>query len=199
MIAQFQFNIFINGIVIGTSSLLSYPFCYFMITKIKRRTLGLACFTIVLLCSSVLIFFWHPKNDEVVQPLSENIGILVAFFIIGFVITVEYIFYEVYLLELYPTQVRLIGGSFATVMGGVTISFADFIIDGCNNAGFSVMIVFCGFSILSLLVSVKLPETWGRTPADFIEELAEKMTCTSYASIDGCSSNNGAIEEIKAE
>jgi hypothetical protein len=98
MIAQFQFDIFVNGVVIGASSLLSYPFCYFTITKIKRKSLGLTCFGIVLLCSSVLIFFWHPKNDEVAQPVSENIGILVAFFIIGFVITVEYIFYEVYLL-----------------------------------------------------------------------------------------------------
>lgn len=80
-------------------------------------------FVIVFICSFVLIFFWQPKDSQSSLSVSENIGILVAFFVIAFVITVEYIFYEVYMLELYPTQVRLIGGSFATVIAGITIAF----------------------------------------------------------------------------
>lgn len=69
----------------------------------------------------------------------------------------EYIIFEVYLLELYPTQVRLIGGSFVTFFSGITISFSDFIIDGCERAGFSVMIIFTIFAVLSILSSLKLP------------------------------------------
>lgn len=56
---------------------------------------------------------------------------LILFFIISFVITAEFIFLEVYLLELYPTQIRIIGDSFAQIIGGIAIAFVDFIIDAC--------------------------------------------------------------------
>ena len=88
MIAQFQFDLYINGLVIGVSSLLAYPFCYFSIAKFKRKTTALTFFSVILVCSFVMIFFWHPRSDEVAQPIAENIGVLVAFFIIGFAITV---------------------------------------------------------------------------------------------------------------
>ena len=103
--------------------------------------------------------------------MGEKVTIMIVFFLMSFTITSQYIFLEVYVLELYPTQIRLIGDSFAQIIGGIAIAFVDFIIDGCEDSGFSVMIVFCIFAALSMVVSSRLPETFGKTPPDFIKEL----------------------------
>jgi len=84
-------------------------------------------------------------------------GVLVLFFTISFIITAEYIFLEVYVFELYPTQIRIIGTSFVMVVGSVVISFSDYIIDACENHGFPIMIVFCLLAGVSIIVSLKLP------------------------------------------
>jgi MFS family permease len=97
---------------------------------------------------------------------------MVAFFIISFIISAEFTFFYVYLTEVYPTQVRVIAISVVTVAGGITTSLADLIITLCENAGFSVMIVFAIASFISILVSLKLPETFQTPPPDLIEELA---------------------------
>jgi len=65
MIAQFEFNIFISGVVVGLSSLIAYPFCYWAITRIRRKVMSLVCFALVLGCSFILLFIWHPKKEEV--------------------------------------------------------------------------------------------------------------------------------------
>ena len=84
-----------------------------------------------------------------------------------------------YLLELYPTQIRLIGDSFVQIIGGIAIAFVDFIIDACEDNDFSIMIVFCIFAAVSIAISFMLPETFGKTPPDFIKELAPHYSLQS--------------------
>ena len=74
-------------------------------------------------------------------------------------ITNEYTFFWVYLTELYPAQIRIIGVSFVTVMGGVAISVSDLLVTVAQNSGFSVMIIFSIFAFISFLASLKLKET----------------------------------------
>ena len=62
-----------------------------------------------------------------------------------------------YLIELYPTQVRVIGMSVVTVIGGITIAVSDLIITLANNANFSVMIIFCIFAGIGIVMSICLP------------------------------------------
>ena len=61
-----------------------------------------------------------------------------------------------YITELFPTQARVVGYSLVTVLGGITIAVSDLLITLANNSGFSVMILFAAFSLLSLLVSCGL-------------------------------------------
>ena len=55
------------------------------------------------------------------------------------------------------------------------LAFVDFIIDGLENSEVSIMVMFCGLAVLSLGVTLKLPETFGKKRGDFIEELAVEI------------------------
>ena len=155
MLADFDFSIFINGLVIGLASAVSYIFSYFAITRAYRKVVAIVSFSIILVLSFVLIFIWDSNSSE--EEEGTNILILVFFFVISFVITVEYTFFFVYLIELYPTQVRVIGISVVTVVGGITISVSDLIITLSKNGNFSIMIIFCSLAAVSILVSICLP------------------------------------------
>ena len=87
MIAQFDFDIFLSGFIIGFSSLLAYPFCYFTITKVRRRVMGIINLGIVLISSLILVFIWNPRSAEVESSDLENIVELILFFVISFFTT----------------------------------------------------------------------------------------------------------------
>lgn len=172
--AQFDFNIFISGTVIGASALVAFPIAFLMIAKLKRRMVAMFSFGTVLVCATVLIFYWHPKKQGISQPISENIGVLVGFFIIGVVTAIEYSFFDVYLFELYPTQVRMLGTTFTFTTANLIMPSMGFIIDACSRNNFSVMYVICAAAIVAIVISYKLPETFGLTPPDLIDELNEQ-------------------------
>ena len=98
MIGSLHFSIYINGLVIGSSSLVAFPFAFYLVAKVNRRTVSVACLTVILVSAFVMSFYWHPKSHEVKQPLAENVGVLIGFFLIGVATAIEYSFIEVYLL-----------------------------------------------------------------------------------------------------
>ena len=85
MLADFQFSIFLNVVVIGSASAVSYIFSYFAINHIKRKTMATVSFIIIFVISFVLIFFWDPNGEFL--DVKANIAILIAFFVITLVIT----------------------------------------------------------------------------------------------------------------
>lgn len=87
MLNDFQLDILINGAVLGVSYVLSEVFCYFVVKNLKRKSLAVVSMAIILVCSLVLIFFYRPKTDGTNLPLSGNIGILAALFIITFCVS----------------------------------------------------------------------------------------------------------------
>lgn len=94
---------------------------------------------------------------------------LIMIFVFRFAISVEYTFFYVYFNELYPTQVRVLGTSLVSLMGGVMVTVAPEIIDACIEHGFPIMIIFSILSACSCFFSYKLPETFKKTPPDVIE------------------------------
>ena len=56
-------DIFASGLIIGSSSLVAYPFCYFAITRVKRKVMALLSFGLVFIFSLALVFIWHPQSD----------------------------------------------------------------------------------------------------------------------------------------
>lgn len=64
MLDQFKLDIFINGLVVGVSEIISYPICYYMITRIRRRSVAYVCYFLTFACSVVLIFAWKQGDTS---------------------------------------------------------------------------------------------------------------------------------------
>lgn len=169
MLDQFKLNIFINGLVIGVSEIIAYPVCYFLIMKSRRQYIAYACFAATFVCSVILTFIWNQGDQN--PDVASSIGVLALIFVFRFAISLEYTFFYVYFNECYPTQIRVIGTSLVSVMGGIVVTIAPEIIDACISGGFPIMILFAVLSGLSALCSYKLPETFQKTPPDVIQEL----------------------------
>ena len=60
----------------------------------------------------------------------------------------------------------MLGTGLVSTMGGVTITIAPVFIQLCLNSGFPIMIVFGALSLISGLLSSRLPETLGAPPHD---------------------------------
>jgi hypothetical protein len=174
MLNDFQLNIFINGAVLGTSYVLSEIFCYAVVKNFKRKNLAILSMATILVCSIALIFVYRPKTDGEVLPLSGNIGILAALFIITFCVSAEFTYFYIYVSELYPIQIRIIGISLINFTGAIAIALSQQIITSCLTSGFNVMIVFALFAIASVIASLFLPETLDNPAGELIYELSEK-------------------------
>jgi hypothetical protein len=81
----------------------------------------------------------------------------------------------VYWSEVLPTQARVIGIAVVSIVGSLSIVFADLIITLCKNSGVSIMIIFAACAFVSILASLKLPETLNQPPPDLVEEIAKKV------------------------
>ena len=90
-------------------------------------------------------------------------------FVVIFAISIEYTFFYVYLTELYPSQIRVVGISLITLTSGITLAVTQLIIDKSIESGFSVMIIFCMFAAASIVASFFLPETFQMKPVDMIK------------------------------
>ncbi len=87
MLDQFKLDIFINGLVVGVSEIISYPICYFMITRIRRRIVAYGCYLLTFICSMVLIFIWKQGSTED-EDIGSSIGVLALIFVFRFAISV---------------------------------------------------------------------------------------------------------------
>lgn len=168
MMDQFRFNIFVDGLVVGFSELLAYPLCYFLIMLFSRRGMAFFCFSLTTATSLLLFFTWSDS------PTQGNGLLLVLIFVLRFTITVEYTFFYVYFMELYPTQVRVLGTSFVALCGGVMVSMAPEIIDFFKNNGFPITLLFALFSVLAIVCSYFLPESFHTVPPEVILELKSR-------------------------
>ena len=111
MLAQFNLNIFINGLVIQSSQILASVASFFMISRCPRKVVTYVVFTIILLISTLLIFIWDQDKNDTSDTLTDVI-VLGCVFIIDFAITIEFNFFTIYFNELYPAQIRLVGIGF---------------------------------------------------------------------------------------
>lgn len=94
MLDKFKMNIFINGLVVGISELISYPICYLLIMKTKRQFIAYGCFATTFACSTILTFMWNQEDEN--PDIGKSIGVLVFIFIFRFAISLEYTFFYVY-------------------------------------------------------------------------------------------------------
>ena len=86
MLDQFNFTIFVNGIAVQLSQILSILPSYFFINKITRRKLAIVSLLIIGLSSIVMIFIWDQDKSDITDIWS-NIAVIIFVFIISLAIT----------------------------------------------------------------------------------------------------------------
>ena len=94
-------------------------------------------------------------------------------FIFRYAITVEFTIFYVYLNELFPTQVRVLGFALLMVTGGLSLTFVPLLLEVCLENGVSIMAIFALLSGFSAFLSKYLPETINVPPPEIIEELRD--------------------------
>ena len=97
---------------------------------------------------------------------------LVFLFFIELTVSNAFNNYAVYLNELYPTQIRIVGIAFIKMFGAITTMVSSQIIHACISSGFKIMILFTILAGVSIVLYYLLPETHGKRPPEVIEELA---------------------------
>ena len=96
MLDRFKLNIYLNGVALGVSTMLTYPLCYFIVPKTPRRLAAYIGFGVSGLCSLVTLFVWDQNPSADTPSLGKNIGILVLIFVFRFSINIESVFYFIY-------------------------------------------------------------------------------------------------------
>lgn len=124
--------------------------------KFKRRTTGIVSYVIILVCSVVLIFIWDQDETEITD-IGSNVIVLILLFVIEMIVSNAFNFFAIYLNEIFPTQVRVIGVGFVKTFAAMTSMVASQIIDACLNGGFKIMILFTVMALLSIGLYIILP------------------------------------------
>jgi hypothetical protein len=156
MLNQFNFDIFLNGAAIESAQIFAGIFGYLTIYRLPRRLEGCVSFAVIMLCSVVLIFIWDQDETEITD-IRANIVVLLLVFFIELTVSNAFNFYAVYLNELYPTQIRIIGVGFIKTFGSLTIMTSSQIINACLNSGFKIMLLFAILAAFSIFLSYILP------------------------------------------
>ena len=170
MLDQFHFSIYINGLVVQLSQIIASIVASFIVFRLKRKLFGLISFGAIVVFAGTLVFIWDQDKDEV-GDLGSNVLVLCFIFGIEFAITAEFNFFLVYINELFPTQVRVIGIGMIKTFGGSSLMLSALIISACKSSGFPIMAVFSVLAALSIICLCFLPETFGLMPAEVVEEL----------------------------
>ena len=89
--------------------------------------------------------------------LTNSIVVIVLFFVFRFAICLEYATFFIYFNELYPTQVRVLGTSLVSSIGGIMAIIAPLLLEYCFQVGFPVMVIFTFMSVFCLYYSKQLP------------------------------------------
>ena len=132
-----------------------------MINRIGRQAAAYTCYGIALVCALGLWLIWTPGGTN----LTNSSQVLTLIFIMRFAITTECTYFYVYFNELYPTQVRVLGTGFISVIGALSIAFAPLLLHFLLTNGFqqSIMLLFAFMSAISIASSYFLPETLGKS------------------------------------
>jgi MFS family permease len=162
-------NLYWNFFLAGLVEFPSYILCMASFRYIGRRPLlavtmlgaGICCFAIVLLCI-------HDRESMSVW--------IQGFAIFGkFWITISFGLIYVYTAEIYPTVFRQIGVGACSVVGRTGSILAPFVKELITFTSFGlVMSIFGGLSILTFLLSMKLPETKDTEMPDTMQDATNR-------------------------
>ncbi|KAL4446441.1 hypothetical protein ABPG74_001182 [Tetrahymena malaccensis] len=157
------YDLYLNQLVAGTGELVTLIISNFVIPKfLRKRSIIIATFLSILICLSYSIV----KNNE---TQTAFIGLLRVSNIFQLGI------FQVYIPELYPTQVRSVGAGIIFGLGNFGSVVAPYVVSKADSIGIGQMVFVGVIGVLGLIASIFLRETFNKPLQDQIEELKAKQ------------------------
>ena len=132
-----------------------------MISRCGRKITAIIGYSTSLICAIILFFVWNQGSTQS-QSEFTSIFVLVLVFVFRFVVTVVYTYLFVYIVELFPTQVRVLGTGVFYTMGGISVTLCPLFIHFCMSHGVSIMAFLVVSCAINIYLSNLLPETLGK-------------------------------------
>lgn len=154
VIDKIGFNIFVSSYVVQFSELIVYIPLYVFVDKIPRVKAGIFLFSIAGFCSSLLLFIYKPPGcDFCPEAVAELI--IVAIFRASSAL--YFILMYIYMVELYPSRSRAMGGGIASSVGTLASSLSPIVLGLFDRNGLNPNILFAVLALLSVGVVTLLP------------------------------------------
>jgi MFS family permease len=115
-IDKFEIDIFVLQIILSVSDIIAYPIACFFIATAKRKQIGLKCFLISGVCNFIAgLITSSPGCTTCVNDIAKLVLIFSARYCVSYYYGVLFI----YVIEIYPEQIRTIGFGTVSAVGAV--------------------------------------------------------------------------------
>lgn len=167
-IDKFEVNIFLLQVILSISDCIAYPIACYFIANSQRKKVGIRCFLLSALFNFIAFLI---VNDEDCPSCFSHMAKLLAMFLSRFCVSYYYGILFIYVIEIYPEQIRTIGFGSVSALGALGAVCTQKIIQVFISFDKDPLIYFTIISIFCLYSCSKLPETHGMPLQVQIEEL----------------------------
>lgn len=157
-IDKFKINIFVLQIILSISDIVAYPIACFFIASAKRKNIGLKCFLISGVCN-LLAGFITSSNDCV--TCFADVCKILFMFCSRYCVSYYYGALFIYVVEIYPEQIRTIGFGTVSAIGSLGALSVQKVMEFSTRNGHDPLFYFALFSFFCLIFTTRLPETQG--------------------------------------
>ena len=155
-IDQFSLDIFILQAILSVSECLAYPIACIFIAKAKRKTIGVKCF---LFCALFNLLALLVSTDPSCVYCFGSIAKITLLFFSRFCVAYYYGALFIYVVEIYPEQIRTIGFGTASGVGALGALAMQKVIQIAEENNQDPLVTFTLFACLCMYFTIKLPET----------------------------------------
>ena len=149
-------NPFLSQVVISISEIISYPICFFFITRTPRIKSGYIFFGLSAIFTGILVFVTPPDYcNGCIEGFIEIILVFCSRFCICYYFSIFFL----YVTEIFPLRARGLGFGIASAFGAVASASAQFIFSEMEERGINSMIFLTIAAILPMIVLTFLDET----------------------------------------
>ena len=120
IMARFHFSLYASGMMLGIAQLLPTVIAIFLINILPRRMVSLVTLTVIFIACIIITFMWDQYSKSA-SSSGTNMTVMLLVCLIQGLTAFEFAFFVLYICELYPTQVRVLGIGFIKTFGSVPI------------------------------------------------------------------------------
>ena len=156
-IDKFKLNIFLLQGILSISECVAYPIACFFIHNTKRKSIGIKCFALCALFNFMAYLIPSGECDDCLSNLSK----IFLMFCSRYCVAYYYGILFIYVVEIYPEQIRTIGFGTVSAFGALGALATQKVIQVAEENYQDPLVYFTLFACLCIYFVSKLPETHG--------------------------------------